>query len=636
MTKISPFVSREASLNKRIEDQTAAIRSAVPLELPGPGAAIVQSYVEKIEGTYNVERAKTDTDNAIDLLYIAYNTTPQEEAQIRVEIAKIMDGLIKAQQESEHVMNHAMITADNILALLKRTLPDWRDCKEANDADEIKKFAAEELIALANEIKDRATNVKNELLAIATTYTGIIDETKKATDKSERALGDRLTNKAKLEKEIASANAERERIDALVKDLQEEVQKFDKKARDYESRANTAEQRAFLMQIVQVGAQVLSSAVPAIAMASTGGASVIAGSALSTVSKAFSDKPEEAKTPSDSKESTADVIEAKKEISEKKKELAASEKKVKELKEKTANLRKDIKKELPKKDSEASKSSEKASADEDAEKPEDTVAVKAIKSRLRDTKEELATEEEKSKDLVASLAGLQTSLSALDKGLGKLSAEQKDQATSLREMQMKMLDKVEAYEKERRTQSSELIKINALLKGQRTEQETIHLAIQSLNVSISALKRTKEIIVEIAFFFQSFADFIDQVSLEAAVEVQLLEKAIAKEKLRKYALESLISSIDEFFIKQAGKWNAARIVSDKFHLSFADGWSKLNKLSGKYITGNELIAYFQTASLKLEAIAAEREAAADEKIVALDKYRGELREASVRGGVDAA
>ena len=84
----------------------------------------------------------------------------------------------------------------------------------------------------------------------------------------------------------------------------------------------------------------------------------------------------------------------------------------------------------------------------------------------------------------------------LDKGLGKLTEKRENAAASLREMQMKMLDKVEAYEKERRAQNAELIKINALLKGKRSEEETIHLPIQSLNISISALRRTNMVEAE--------------------------------------------------------------------------------------------------------------------------------------------
>lgn len=90
----------------------------------------------------------------------------------------------------------------------------------------------------------------------------------------------------------------------------------------------------------------------------------------------------------------------------------------------------------------------------------------------------------------------------------------------------------------------------------------------------------KEIVEEIAFFFKSFADFMGEISTEAAVGVESFEKTVGMETLRKNRLEALISSTDKFLITQAGEWNAVTIVSDKFTQNFANGWSKLNKLNG--------------------------------------------------------
>lgn len=633
MTNVSAFESREAKISSDIEEQTKKIGAVSPLKLPDRDHPIVKSYVQKIEGTYDVSRAKKDTDNAIDLLYIAYNTTPQEEGSIRVKISAIMDKLIKAQQDSELTMRRAMTVADSVLNLLKNNVPDWIDIKKDKDVAEIKAFVSKDLIALAKDIKERALGIKNELQTIATTYTGIITETSAATATSETALGARIKGKEAIEKEIAQTNAERARLDSLVKDLQEEVENFNKKARDYEDRASTAESRAFIMQIVQVGAQMVSSAIPAIAMAATGGgASILAASTLSTVTKATGDKA--AATSQAKPDNTDDAIKARVEISNNKRDLDESEKKVKELKDKVKEIRTDLKSEKDKQGVADKADAETPAAEE--EKADDPAAVKAIKVRLKTAKDDLAKEEDKSKKLIGALAGLQASLEALDKGLGKLSAEQKDHAAGLREIQMKMLDKAEAYEKERRSQASELVKINALLKGKRTEEETIELAIKSLSISVKALKRTKEIIEEIAFFFKSFAEFMDGVSKEAKEAVDTFDIFVAKEKVRETVLGNLIEVVDKFFITQAGEWNATKIVSDKFNLSFADGWSKLNKLSGKYITGDELAAYLQTASVKLEEIAAEREAAANDKILALNNYRNQLRQDAVKSGATAA
>jgi hypothetical protein len=629
MSNVVGFESRDAQIRQAIEAEVVKARASDPLKLPGRNDPIVRSYVQKIEGSYNVERAKIDTDNAIDLLYIAYNTTPQQEDPIRIKIGGIMDRLIEAQQESERTMTKAMKVADNVLGALKNILPDWQDVKDEEDAEEIKGFAAKDLAKLANEIKTRALGIKDQLLAIAKTYDGIIADTVAATASSETALGGRLREKAAIEKEIREADAERERLDSLVKDLQEEVKKFDKMARDYEARATTAEERAFVLQIVKIGAEVIAAAIPPIAMAASGGgASLLAASALNSATKSGS-KPDKPDKPDKPKDDTAEVIRTKGEISKKKAELKVAEAAVAEGKGKVKTLRKELNKEQ-------GKPAEAVSEADEAVKPDDSAAVKGIKERLKTAKGELKTQEDKSKALIGALAGLQASLQAAAAGIGELSQEQKDQAASLREMQMKMLDKAEAYETERRNQAAELVKIKALLKGKRTEEETIQLAIKSLNISLSALKRTKEIVEEIAFFFKSFADFMDQVAQDAQTQIELINNAASKATLRKNALANLIQSTDEFFITQAGQWHATHVVTDKFNRTFADGWSKLNKLNGKYITGDELGAYLQTASVLLQKIADEREEAAKQKILDLDRARQQLREDAMGDGSAAA
>jgi len=612
------FESREVKINKDIESEVAKIRANAEFELPKSDAEIVHGFVRKIEGSYNVDRAKKDTDNAIDLLYIAYNTTPQEEGDIRVKISAIMDQLIKSQQNSERTMREASHVANNILHALSDIFPDWRDVKEGNDAKEIKGFVGKDLFKLANEIKGKALDIQKALNAIADAYDKIIKDTVAATSTSEKALSARLKEKAAIEKEINEANAERERLESLVKDLQDEVAKFEKKARDYESRAETAEERAFVMSIIRVGAQMVSAAMPAVAMAlggaATGGTSILAASTLNTVKRVAGDKEGGAK-----EDGTAEQIETKKEISKKQAEMTASEEKKKELNKKIEKLEEEKAKLVAAKgeDGGSSEPETDAGASSSAE-------VKALDERINAAKTELDAETKKYSEIGTVLAGLKASLDALDKNLGKLTDEQQQQAASLREIQMKMLDKVEAYEKEKRGQTAELVKIKALLKGKRSEEETIQLAIKSLNLSVSALKRMKEIVEEIAFFFKSFADFMGQVSDEAAQQVKNIESVAEMETLRKNRLARLIESTDEFFIKQAGEWNAVTIVSDKFTRNFADGWSKLNKLNGTYIKGDELDAYLQTASAKLTEIVAEREAAADRKIADLEGYRKQI------------
>lgn len=181
-----------------------------------------------------------------------------------------MSALIKAQQKSEVTMSKALRIADYIQKQISDFFPDWLDIKEDNEAAEIKDFVTKDMRELATIIRDKATEVQNDLLGISSNYETIIDETKSASNSSEEALSTKLKDKAAIEKEINEANARREQLESLVDDLQERVAKFEKMARDYESRAETAEERAFVMSIVQAGAQIVSAALPAVAMAAGG------------------------------------------------------------------------------------------------------------------------------------------------------------------------------------------------------------------------------------------------------------------------------------------------------------------------------------------------------------------------------
>ena len=621
MNNVVTFESREAKIKSEIDASVDTILSQPKFNLPKSDTALVRSYVDKIQGTYDVERAKRDTDNAIDLLYIAYNTTPQEEGDVRVRISAIMNKLITAQQKSELTMRSAMDEAGRIGNAIADLFPDWLDVREENDQAEIKAFVSNDLIKLAKNVRDRALSVRNELLVIASTYDVIIKDTVQTTDKSETVLSKRLIDKAAIEREITEAGARREQLESLVNDLRVQVAEFEKKASEYEKRANTAEQRAFVMSIVRVGAQMISSAIPAIAMVAGGPASMLAssvGGALSGQPKGGQDADGQGQGGSSRNPAAGgkgDAAAKQSELSEQKAELRKSQ-------EKRDALKGDIK------SLEESKSKlvdEGAGADPKSSK---AVELAELEKRLKTRSDELKAQEEKVAKQETLVSSLQASLDALDKGLGKLSDEQQQQAASLREIQMQMIDKAEAYEKERRTQSAELVKINALLKGKQTEDDKIQLAVQSLNVSLSALKRMKEIIEEVAFFFKTFADFMQAIADDAQHQISGIESVAELEVIRKNRFAQLVRSVDEFFVRQTGQWHAVVIVCDRFSRSFADGWSKLNKLSGKYLTGSELTTYLSVASEKLTEIVAEREAAADAKIASLQAYRQDLNKSA--------
>ena len=455
-------INGEFDINARIDNSVSILLTENEISLPGNNHDLIESYTRKIESTYNVARSKEDTDHAIELLYIAYNTTPQEEGNIRVTIDKLMTRLVSAQQQSELKMRGAVSDAERIIKAIASLFKDWRAVCKSNNSEDFKDFVRDDMAWLANEIKNRAEKINKDLTEIAVTYDGIIDDTTQTSNNSEQALAKRLKDKDVLEKEIVRQNAEREALEGLTKELKEQIDRFEKMANEYKSQAETAEQRAFVMSIVQVGAQMISSMVPSLASI-TGGSSLI-GSAGNSTSQQLSNS--QSATASD--DDTAKAIETRKNIAEKKKEVTAAEREKADLEE-NAKLLSDEKNKIE---------NNKSLAESDKKEK-----LEEIEIRITSNNQEIEKKDKAINVASAALNALNEAIKCLDDKMGAVIAKQEKQATGLRELQMSMLQKIDEYEKEKIKQNTNLVRINALLKGHRTEEETIQLAIQSLNLS---------------------------------------------------------------------------------------------------------------------------------------------------------
>ncbi|HGM5582665.1 TPA: hypothetical protein ACKP22_004386 [Pseudomonas putida] len=594
MSEPIPFISRRALIDRSIRQELANHGKSQPLKLPTLDSALVTHYVNKIEGTYDSSRAKIDTDHAIDLLYIAYNTTPQRNGDIRVKISGIMNNLISAQQESERQIKAASNAASRLIRRLNRGLTGWTAAKESGDIAQLKRYVNKDLMEMANAIKTSAMAVNESLQTIVDRYDRIIDDTHDVTDTSEKALSSTLESNERIRQEIIEHKARSKALESLVADMQQQVQRYEALARDYASQAKSAEERAFWAGMLRGAAQVVAAAMPLVAMAASGGgSSLIAAASVATgVGKGAN---------GGQGDTTGDLIRMKKERSEQLAEMTL-------LKEEVDKLQASI-------------------ADYQAQKDQetDTDKLKVLENRITETEELLAQAKAKHQQADENLGALESALQALASAAGDISDASREQANNLRQMQLQMLDNADKYETARREQAAELLEVSVLMAGKASEQEIIELAIRSLNLSVSALKRTREIVVEIAFFFRSFCDFMEVIRQDAEEQIEDFEDAEGIDSTRDYLFSQLCESTDAFFISQAGQWLAVGIVSDHFTLTFKDGWSKLNTLSGKYITSDELPAYLNQAASKLDMIAADRNTASHERQVYLENYRNELK-----------
>jgi hypothetical protein len=67
--------AKDQKLKADIETRLDGFRKALPFGLPKRDSELTRLYVERILGNYNFQFAKKDSDQAVELLYIAYNTT---------------------------------------------------------------------------------------------------------------------------------------------------------------------------------------------------------------------------------------------------------------------------------------------------------------------------------------------------------------------------------------------------------------------------------------------------------------------------------------------------------------------------------------------------------------------------------
>ncbi|UWX75446.1 hypothetical protein [Burkholderia gladioli] len=625
------FVSKDAVLNSNIESAIEKISATTPLSLPGETSDIVSSYIEKIQGNYNVDRAKQDTESAINLMYIAYNTTPQEEAETRKKIEDVAEELKTAQEDSALAMQSALTAATGISQRIHRSFDEWIEVRapleDANESavGELKDYLKDDLLDLAEKIKKKSILLKEDLEKTSTLYESIIKNILTVTQNSELLLSERLKDKQRMKEEILKMKAREHALEKLVEELKADVKRYNDMAAEFEKRATTAEERAFILSLVQIGAQVIAAALPPIAAAatasSTGGGSVVASGVASTMTRS-KDTLEE--TAGDSK---GEHTGGKK--TEKLREKAEAQEKLELLNNEITELSGEIESLKASKSKEEKPNTKGRDDKHDGHSSEDAGHASSLDERIQTKEGELEKKKKERNTLSVTLASLSDSIAAFDRGLDKVVEKYEGTARSLREMQMKMLDKAEEFEKAKREQNSELDEIRVLLAGKRDKEESLQLTIRSLNLSVTALKRAKEIVDELSLFFKFFAAFMERTIEEIKDDIEECSKALEKKKLRPSAITNLVKLGDRFFICRQAEWHAINTVCSKFLASFDSGAHLSIRLMAIYLSEDELRSYLKTVPETLQKIIDSRKAASTGKIQNLADYRKDLQQGVV-------
>lgn len=610
MKEATNVISFEFDELKRIDEGVKKIIGTEPLKLPDVEHPLTSDYIRRIQRRYNVAHSRLDSDNAIDLLYIAYNTTPQKYGAIRNDVEKLIMMVLQAQQRSELKMTDIVLISDTLNKKLRMRFEDWVEKRSSAGAAGLKSFLEKKLLKLVSDIKEQAENISKELGGIVSEYDEIVAFTTGTIGKSQIALSDEIKNGEDVEKDIAMKTAQQAKITSLVNSLQSDINEYQSMAEGFRQRAETAEQRAFIMSIVQVGAQMISSMAPAIVAgltgAATGGASLVASVACNTASGLLRNEKATAESAS-----AAEEIKTKKDIAENQSQKAVAEAEKAQLETKAAEL-----------------AAEKKKIEEDTDTASRDVRIKALEQRILDNQAAIQEKDKKIAAAVTALEAISAAAKVLDEKMGKMSEKQDAAATGLREMQMKMLEHVREYNKEKHIQDAELAQITVLLRTSRDKDETIKLTVQSLNLSLTALNKMREIILDIQGFFISFAAFMKSILADSGVQVEFLEEALSDNEFDNTRfVQRIIRSNDAFFVTQVAEWQAINVVSAKFKENFSEGYRKLNALKGNYLFGSALEAYLTSAADKIDGIIAARNQWAAEKELELDAYKNEISKA---------
>lgn len=221
------FNSQARVINERIRLQVAELSTLQPLTLPTAEAAIVESFVEKIAGAYYIPDFQGDTNHAVDLLFIAYNVTPQDQGAIRIQINSIMDRLIEAQQQSERVSQQAATVAQEIYMQLGQCLSTWLGAKQRGDYAAVRAFVTDPLLTLARDIGIKAEHIARKLQSIADRYDERLGETLKVHADSEAALAEAVKADAAFAAQRDATERRRKALDTVIANMRKDVGKLE-------------------------------------------------------------------------------------------------------------------------------------------------------------------------------------------------------------------------------------------------------------------------------------------------------------------------------------------------------------------------------------------------------------------------
>ena len=442
-------------------------------------------------------------------------------------------------------------------------------------------------------------------------YNQIIADVDSSITNSELIKSNNLAEKKKIESEINAQQAEQAKLDEIVRSLATKIAYFETKANEFGKRAKDAGDRAFATQIVGSITQAIASAVPAAALMATGTKSAIIastiGQATGVAQQIAPTAQQIAPTEGGEAKETPTRTDEEKKV-ETQQALQQARRTESELSSDLTTLQGALE-ELETKITKAD------------DKPDQVLVGQKteVESQITNKQQELTHNNTKINQLTEQLDKIENGLRKTAEGLNELGKQQKSDADMLYELQNEMLKKSVEYEERRIENSGELARIVQLLKTRKVDEDTVDLAIRSLNLSISALKQAQSIVENIRVFFEALAAFLNEVQEEIKDAVKRYGYLETKEKqaLTDNKINRSVKGLLSFFVRQAGEWRAIQAIAQKYEDAFENGFVWLNENAGKYLVGASLNEFLEEAWQRLATILNARTAKSEATIEAI-------------------
>lgn len=490
--------------------------------------AILEARKKEILDEMNLEDVIKNLNLCADLLYLAFNGVAGEH-KLQGDISDLQSDLEKLCSEASLTMKLFRNECDSCMSNMILVYQAIFNCEE------------EAAIDLMKEIGASAKKMSEKANALATSFENLADKAQKIHKETIERRNLRNDELREKEEKRRAMVAKLKGAAARFKDLAEEIKDAEEELKEAKADAKAAAQREMILGLTTVVMNGVGAVASAVVAGMTAQAT-LARSAVSAVVQTktnIKDTEEEDKKPI--KEAERKKDEAKEELDKKETEAKVLENTKKALEEKKA-------------------------------KEEDEDKKNAIETEITNTDIELTkknAEKEQAKQKyeakVTALTDLQKALDDKMKVLNEQLNKQQEFAQTAAEAARREVSALRTQKNKLRAEKREILgsvkEFAESIKDARTDEEILHITIESLNQAIMAMSKVVVALKAATYFWRSLAQYCEGLSKpKFTTKLNFYKRLQPEKKLSHYYNPAFLFPVIDYAIR----WKALRDICDSY------------------------------------------------------------------------